>query len=129
MRRLFLAVASFWFVALVLLARLATAQGTVAYERRELKIPMRDGVMLFAVALSPKGATAPLPILLIRTPFNAPGEHVAGVVARAWGGWVHLRRGRHPRAFRIAGELRQRRHPAGAYAVNESPAEPTKRPE
>lgn len=66
--------ASLWFIALVLLARLATAQGTVEYARRELKIPMRDGVMLFAVALIPKGATAPLPILLIRTPFNAARE-------------------------------------------------------
>ncbi|HEX3530189.1 MAG TPA: CocE/NonD family hydrolase [Thermoanaerobaculia bacterium] len=64
-----------FFVALVLLlARLVTAQGTVEYERRELKIPMRDGVMLFAVALIPKGATSPLPILLIRTPFNAARE-------------------------------------------------------
>lgn len=62
------------FVALVLLAHLATAQDTVEYERRELKIPMRDGVTLFTVALIPKGATAPLPILLIRTPFNAARE-------------------------------------------------------
>ena len=62
-------------VALVLFfARLAAAQGTVEYERRELKIPMRDGVTLFAVALIPKGATAPLPILLIRTPFSAARE-------------------------------------------------------
>ena len=64
-----------FFVALVLLlARLVAAQGTVEYERRELKIPMRDGVPLFAVALIPKGATAPLPILLIRTPFSAARE-------------------------------------------------------
>ena len=50
------------------------AQGSAEYERRELKIPMRDGVTLFAVALIPKGATAPLPILLIRTPFSAARE-------------------------------------------------------
>jgi len=37
-----------WFVALVLLARLVIAQSAVEYERRELKIPMRDGVTLFA---------------------------------------------------------------------------------
>jgi putative CocE/NonD family hydrolase len=66
--------ASRLFVALVLLARLVIAQSTVEYERRELKIPMRDGVTLFAVALIPKGATAPLPILLIRTPFSAARE-------------------------------------------------------
>ena len=56
------------------LARTVMAQGSAEYERRELKIPMRDGVTLFAVALIPKGATAPLPILLIRTPFSAARE-------------------------------------------------------
>src|SRR5688572_22427539 len=66
--------ASGLFVALVLLALPVTAQDTVEYERRELKIPMRDGVTLFTVALIPKGAAAPLPILLIRTPFNAARE-------------------------------------------------------
>ncbi|HTI03673.1 MAG TPA: CocE/NonD family hydrolase [Gemmatimonadales bacterium] len=40
------------------------------YERRELRIPMRDGTELFAVALLPRD-TAPLPILLIRTPYSA----------------------------------------------------------
>jgi uncharacterized protein len=44
------------------------------YERRELTIPVRDGTTLFAVALLPKNATNPLPILLIRTPFGAAGE-------------------------------------------------------
>lgn len=72
--------ASRLFVALVLLARLVTAQGTAEYERRELKIPMRDGVTLFAVALIPKGATAPLPILLIRTPFSAAREFQGGML-------------------------------------------------
>lgn len=46
----------------------------IEYERRELTIPMRDGVRLFAVALVPKGPTHPLPILLVRTPFNAARE-------------------------------------------------------
>jgi putative CocE/NonD family hydrolase len=46
------------------------AQGT-GFERRELTIPMRDGTKLFAVALVPTGATAPLPIMLIRTPYSA----------------------------------------------------------
>jgi putative CocE/NonD family hydrolase len=35
---------------------------------------MRDGTRLFAVTLTPRGATAPLPILLIRTPFGASQE-------------------------------------------------------
>lgn len=48
--------------------------GAVTYERRELTIPMRDGVRLFAVALVPAGTTEALPILLVRTPFGAARE-------------------------------------------------------
>ena len=56
----------------VLAAALARAAAPRAsgYERRELAIPVRDGTRLHAVALTPKGASEPLPILLIRTPFS-----------------------------------------------------------
>lgn len=40
------------------------------YERREVMIPMRDGVKLHTVIIIPKNAKA-LPILLERTPYNA----------------------------------------------------------
>jgi putative CocE/NonD family hydrolase len=40
------------------------------YERREVMIPMRDGVKLHTVILVPKGARR-APILLTRTPYNA----------------------------------------------------------
>ena len=52
----------------------AVGQRGAEYERRELTIPVRDGTRLFAVALIPKGTSEPLPILLIRTPFNAARE-------------------------------------------------------
>ncbi|MEO8634863.1 MAG: CocE/NonD family hydrolase [Gemmatimonadales bacterium] len=52
----------------------------VEYDRRELRIPMRDGVTLFAVALVPKGTREPLPIILIRTPFNAAREFSSAVL-------------------------------------------------
>ncbi len=52
----------------------ARAQTTTTYERRELSIPMRDGVTLFAVALIPEHAGRPLPIILVRTPFSAARE-------------------------------------------------------
>lgn len=45
-----------------------------SYERRELTIPMRDGVKLHAVALVPRATGGPLPILLVRTPFSADRE-------------------------------------------------------
>src|SRR5258706_3856657 len=40
------------------------------YQRRDLMIPMRDGVKLHAVVLVPKGAKG-APMLLTRTPYNA----------------------------------------------------------
>jgi uncharacterized protein len=40
------------------------------HERREVKIPMRDGVKLHTVVILPKG-TAPAPIILTRTPYSA----------------------------------------------------------
>ena len=40
------------------------------YTRREVMIPMRDGVKLFTVIILPKGAHN-APILLTRTPYNA----------------------------------------------------------
>src|SRR5262245_56153043 len=40
------------------------------HTRREVMIPMRDGVKLFTVILVPKGASH-APILLTRTPYNA----------------------------------------------------------
>src|SRR5256886_17350439 len=40
------------------------------YVRREVMIPMRDGVKLHTVILIPKGAKG-TPILLTRTPYNA----------------------------------------------------------
>src|SRR3989441_5087200 len=42
---------------------------------------MRDGVKLRVVIFAPRGATAPLPILLQRTPYNANGA--IGVARRA----------------------------------------------
>src|SRR5499426_1812451 len=43
------------------------------YERREVMIPMRDGVKLFTVIVVPKGAKG-APIILTRTPYDAAGR-------------------------------------------------------
>ncbi|MEO8029836.1 MAG: CocE/NonD family hydrolase, partial [Gemmatimonadota bacterium] len=58
-------------LAALLFAPPAHAQIPSTYERRELTIPVRDGVKLFAVALIPKGAHEALPIMLNRTPYGA----------------------------------------------------------
>ncbi len=51
-------------------AQLKPATDTWDYTRREVMIPMRDGVKLHTVILVPKGATN-APILLTRTPYDA----------------------------------------------------------
>src|SRR5690242_2199141 len=43
------------------------------YIRREVMIPMRDGVKLFTIVTMKKGVTK-APILLSRTPYNASGS-------------------------------------------------------
>ncbi len=51
-------------------ARPAAASASTDYVRREVMIPMRDGVKLFTVIVIPKGA-ANVPIVLTRTPYDA----------------------------------------------------------
>jgi len=50
--------------------KLAPATGSFDYTRSEAMIPMRDGVKLHVVILTPKGAKH-APILLTRTPYSA----------------------------------------------------------
>ncbi len=59
------------------------------YERREVMIPMRDGVKLFTVIITPKGAKD-APILLTRTPYNAktPSKRFNSPYASATGAQV-----------------------------------------
>src|SRR3546814_651291 len=47
--------------------------GNYDYEKREVMIPMRDGVELCTVIVVPKGAKN-APIVLTRTPYNAAGR-------------------------------------------------------
>src|SRR5438067_9053814 len=51
-------------------ARLESTNYSFDYVRRDVMIPMRDGVKLHTVILVPKGAKG-APILLTRTPYNA----------------------------------------------------------
>ena len=51
-------------------AKFTPATGSFDYTRREVMIPMRDGVKLHTVILIPKGASH-APILLTRTPYSA----------------------------------------------------------
>jgi putative CocE/NonD family hydrolase len=51
-------------------AKFTAPTSTYDYVRREVKIPMRDGVKLFTVIVVPKGAKN-APIILTRTPYDA----------------------------------------------------------
>ena len=54
------------------------------YVKRDVMIPMRDGVKLHTVILVPKGAKN-APMLLTRTPYNATAQtsHAAELAPRA----------------------------------------------
>ena len=47
---------------------------TLAFDRQEVMIPMRDGVRLETVIYRPRGRTEPLPILINRTPYGVGTE-------------------------------------------------------
>ena len=53
-------------------AKLVPSMNDREYVRREVMIPMRDGVKLYTVILVPKGAKG-APILFTRTPYDASG--------------------------------------------------------
>ncbi len=65
-------------VAAPLPAAAQPARVAGGFDRREAMIPMRDGVKLFTVIMSPHGATEPLPILITRTPYGARGWENGG---------------------------------------------------
>jgi putative CocE/NonD family hydrolase len=55
---------------------------TSAFTLHEVMIPVRDGVHLQTVILTPLNQTGPLPILLERTPYGVPGKAPAPTPAR-----------------------------------------------
>lgn len=98
-----------------------------SYERRELHIPMRDGVKLYAVALVPRDNAGAHPIIFIRTPFSAANtfrdEQVPGPYRElAEDGYIFVVediRGR----FGSEGDfvsLRAQRDPRSPKGINES---------
>src|SRR3954449_9620017 len=68
-------------------AKLAPVTDSFDYVKRDVMIPMRDGVKLHTVIVIPKGAKH-APILLTRTPYNASSQvsrndssHMASILA------------------------------------------------
>ncbi len=50
-------------------------QPDTAFTYSEAMVPSRDGTKLHTVFFVPKGATEPLPILFVRTPYGTPGKN------------------------------------------------------
>ncbi|HEY7820393.1 MAG TPA: CocE/NonD family hydrolase, partial [Vicinamibacteria bacterium] len=63
-------------ILLVLSAALGAAQEPfdvrAHYSKREVMIPMRDGVKLFTILYEPKDRSRTYPFLLLRTPYSIP---------------------------------------------------------
>ncbi len=88
-----------------------TPAGAV-FDRREAMVPMRDGVKLFVVIMSPRGATEALPILLTRTPYGARGwddggRAPASEAALAADGYIFVQE-----------DIRGRNHSEGTFVMN-----------
>src|SRR5438034_91380 len=83
------------------------------YATSDVMIPMRDGVRLHTVIVTPKTATAPLPILMERTPYGTEG-FAASVPRRAkrlgLDGYIHVEQ-----------DIRGRFGSEGAFDMNRPP--------
>ena len=97
---------------------------------REAMVPMRDGVKLFTLILTPKERTAPPPILLERTPYDASRALstsstrllVTRGVKAVGGGFIYVVQDIRGR-FKSGGEFHMYRVPRGAF--NKTPTDET----
>jgi uncharacterized protein len=54
------------------------------WDRRELWVPVRDGVKLYTIVVSARTASKPLPIMLVRTPYGVSNHLRPGPIAPAY---------------------------------------------
>ncbi|HEV7395977.1 MAG TPA: CocE/NonD family hydrolase [Pyrinomonadaceae bacterium] len=59
-----------------------TAEVSVQFEKREVMIPMRDGVKLHTLIFTPRNQSEPLPILMGRTPYSVAQTSGDGINRR-----------------------------------------------
>ena len=59
------------FVIFIYNSSIAQTDTIAFYKKSEVMIPMRDGIKLHTVIISPVGAKAAVPVLLQRTPYGA----------------------------------------------------------
>src|SRR5215471_12230663 len=92
----------------------AQQEASQAFDRTNAMIPMRDGVKLNTNIFIPKNAAKPLPIILERTPYNAPDS------ARGWaqGRYAALVAGGYIFVFQ---DIRGRYKSEGQFVMQRSP--------
>jgi putative CocE/NonD family hydrolase len=107
-------------------ARFTPVMSSFDFERRDVMIPMRDGVKLKTVIWIPKGAHR-APILLTRTPYNASdrssedSEHLAAVIGNSdAAGELVTQEG----YIRVLQDVRGKYGSEGDYQMNRAPAGP-----
>src|SRR5205085_3218281 len=64
-------IAIFWIAVLFAINLFAQTDSFAFAKKTNMMIPMRDGIRLFTVIITPVDAKSPLPILLQRTPYGA----------------------------------------------------------
>jgi hypothetical protein len=118
------------FLPVALLASLASALSAcgiaaqqapplhLQVDRREAMVPMRDGVRLFTVILSPKSRSGPLPIMLTRTPYGVSGVGSDGLVP------VAQRELAADGYIFVAQDIRGRGRSEGTFVMNRAPRDP-----
>jgi putative CocE/NonD family hydrolase len=73
----------------------APTAGAEAWDRRDVRIPVRDGIRLYAIVVAPKAQAKALPIMLVRTPYGVavnlrPGPIGAAYAELAQDGYVFV---------------------------------------
>ncbi|HUR97798.1 MAG TPA: CocE/NonD family hydrolase, partial [Pyrinomonadaceae bacterium] len=86
----------------------------ITYTRTEAMIPMRDGVKLFTIILTPENQTENLPVLLERTPYGVAGW----TSARLNGGRAELA---HERYVFVFQDIRGREDSEGKFEMLRPP--------
>ncbi len=80
-----------------------------AFTRTEVMVPVRDGVHLQTVILTPINQSGPLPILFTRTPYGVPDSAPHGMPPNPQASWagrrLHLRPSEHPRPIQVRGRV------------------------
>ncbi|HLK69969.1 MAG TPA: CocE/NonD family hydrolase [Bryobacteraceae bacterium] len=101
----------------VLLLRGQTEE-RIAVNFQEVMIPMRDGVRLQTVILSPKNPKGALPFLIDRTPYGVPSKETAGR------GMPALQRARYENYYVVTQNIRGRFQSEGKFVMGRPPHDP-----